>query len=118
MSVIGNQSEFVIQKEQLGTAHAVMKAEEILKDRNGTTIIVYGDTPLISSATFEKLFQYHESTGSTATILTTKVADPYGYGRVIRDEEGHVERIVEQKDANEEEKDEIGRASCRERKKI
>jgi|SRR5690625_31959 len=105
MSVIGNQSEFVIQKEQLGTAHAVMKAEEILKDRNGTTIIVYGDTPLISSATFEKLFQYHESTGSTATILTTKVADPFGYGRVIRDEEGHVERIVEQKDANEEEKE-------------
>src|SRR5690625_1704365 len=104
MSVIGNQCEFVIQKEQLGTAHAVMKAEDILKDRDGTTIIVYGDTPLISSATFEKLFQFHEETKSFATILTTKVANPFGYGRVIRAEDGQVERIVEQKDANETER--------------
>jgi len=104
MSVIGNQCEFVIQKEQLGTAHAVMKADEILKDLDGTTIIVYGDTPLISSETFEKLFQFHEESNSFATILTTKVANPFGYGRVIRDESGQVERIVEQKDANEEER--------------
>lgn len=100
---VGTQSEFVIQKEQLGTAHAVMQAESILKDIKGTTIVVCGDTPLITSETYEALFEYHETTGSKATVLTTELDHPFGYGRVIRNESGDVSRIVEQKDANEQE---------------
>lgn len=103
-SKIGNESQFVLQEEQLGTAHAVMQAEEILKNKSGTTIVVCGDTPLITSKTFEKLFEYHERSGAKATILTTNITDPTGYGRVIRGETGDVERIVEHKDASDEEK--------------
>src|SRR5699024_1102367 len=101
---VGSKSEFVIQEKQLGTAHAVQQAEDILKDLNGTTIVVCGDTPLITSNTFEQLFEYHEKSNSKATILTTKIPDPTGYGRVIRNNKNEVERIVEHKDANESER--------------
>lgn len=102
--VVGSRSEFVLQKEQLGTAHAVMQAESLLQNEDGTTLVVCGDTPLITAETFKKLFDHHEKTKAKATILTTKVDDPTGYGRIIRNEAGMVERIVEHKDANEEEK--------------
>lgn len=104
ISEIGQKSEFAIQDEQLGTAHAVLQAEDILKNKQGTTIVVCGDTPLITPETFEKLFEHHENTGSKATILTTNIPDPTGYGRVIRNEAFDVERIVEHKDANDKEK--------------
>ncbi len=104
MTEIGDASEFVIQKEQLGTAHAVLEAESLLRDKQGTTMVVCGDTPLITSETFAQLFEYHESAQSKATILTTKVADPTGYGRVLRGDDNHVTSIVEHKDASNEEK--------------
>ncbi|MEI3613959.1 bifunctional UDP-N-acetylglucosamine diphosphorylase/glucosamine-1-phosphate N-acetyltransferase GlmU [Pseudogracilibacillus sp. SO30301A] len=103
-SEIGNDSQFVLQEEQLGTAHAVMQAEKILENKSGTTIVVCGDTPLITAETFDKLFEYHERSGAKATVLTTNITDPTGYGRVIRGESGDVERIVEHKDASDEEK--------------
>lgn len=103
-SEIGNESQFVLQEEQLGTAHAVMQAEKILENKSGTTIVVCGDTPLITAETFDKLFEYHERSGAKATVLTTNITDPTGYGRVIRGESGDVERIVEHKDASDEEK--------------
>lgn len=105
MEHIGEISEFAIQDEQQGTAHAVMQAKELLRHKKGTTLIVCGDTPLISSETYRKLFEYHESTGAKGTILTTKVADPTGYGRIVRNDAGEVIRIVEQKDATEEQLD-------------
>lgn len=98
---IGGQSEFVTQEEQLGTGHAVIQAEELLKDAEGTTIVACGDTPLIKGETFQALFEHHESLGASATILTAKADDPTGYGRVIRTETNEVSRIVEHKDANE-----------------
>ncbi|ASK61711.1 UDP-N-acetylglucosamine diphosphorylase/glucosamine-1-phosphate N-acetyltransferase [Virgibacillus phasianinus] len=98
---IGNVSKFVVQEEQLGTGHAVQQAEEILQDKEGTTIVVCGDTPLITDDTYQELFDHHEKENAKATILTTKIDNPTGYGRVIRNETGEVERIVEQKDANE-----------------
>lgn len=101
---IGKDSDFVIQKEQLGTAHAVLQADEMLNDKSGTTIVVCGDTPLITTDTFQALFEYHEKSYSKATVLTAKMPDPTGYGRIIRNETGDVERIVEQKDANDNEK--------------
>jgi bifunctional UDP-N-acetylglucosamine pyrophosphorylase / glucosamine-1-phosphate N-acetyltransferase len=100
---LGDASKFVLQEEQLGTGHAVMQAEELLRDKKGTTLVICGDTPLISEETFLKLVEFHEKEGSKATILTTKAETPYGYGRVIRNANQEVERIVEQKDASPEE---------------
>lgn len=102
-SALGDESEFVLQEEQLGTAHAVMQAEKLLGNKSGTTIVVCGDTPLITEETYNKLFEYHENTQAKATILTTNMIDPTGYGRVIRNQTGDVERIVEHKDATAEE---------------
>src|SRR5699024_10814444 len=101
--VIHDETSFVMQDEQLGTAHGVMQAETLLGDKQGTTIVVCGDTPLITAETYKALFDFHEEKGAKATVLTTKVANPTGYGRIIRNEAGNVERIVEQKDANEQE---------------
>lgn len=101
---VGSKSEFVLQAEQLGTAHAVMQAESLLKNKQGTTLVVCGDTPLITVETFEKLFAYHEETGAKATILSAEIDNPTGYGRIIRDEAGNVEGIVEEKDATEAER--------------
>src|SRR5690625_4996766 len=100
---IGDESEFVIQEEQLGTGHAVQQAESLLQDEEGTTIVVYGDTPLITSETYEKLFKKHEKTNAHATVLTTVAPDPMGYGRIVRDENDEVKKIVEQKDASKRE---------------
>lgn len=104
MTEIGEESSFVVQEEQLGTAHAVLQAKSMLQEKQGTTIVVCGDTPLITAETFEQLFDYHESVQSKATILTTKVEDPTGYGRVLRSENMDVTRIVEHKDATADEK--------------
>lgn len=100
---IGNKSEFVLQEEQLGTGHACMQAEDLLKDKEGTTIVVCGDTPLITKETYQALFEYHEKEQAKATILTAKAPNPFGYGRVIRDGQNEVKRIVEHKDASDEE---------------
>ncbi|KRM71277.1 bifunctional UDP-N-acetylglucosamine diphosphorylase/glucosamine-1-phosphate N-acetyltransferase GlmU [Lacticaseibacillus brantae] len=100
---LGNRSQFVIQEEQLGTGHAVLQAEALLGDKEGMTLIASGDTPLLTAGTFEKLFAYHKDKGAKATILTASAPDPTGYGRIIRNDLGTVQKIVEQKDANHEE---------------
>ena len=101
--VVGDDSQLVIQEEQLGTGHAVRQAEAMLKDEEGTTIVVCGDTPLISGETYKNLFEYHEAQGAKATVLTAEATNPTGYGRVIRNDAHEVTRIVEQKDASAEE---------------
>lgn len=103
IDVVGNESKFVIQEAQLGTGHAVQQAEAMLENKTGTTIVVCGDTPLITSETYEALFKHHEKEGAKATILTANASNPAGYGRVIRDASDQVQRIVEQKDATEQE---------------
>lgn len=100
---IGKQSKFVLQEKQLGTGHAVLQAGSILEDKEGVTLVVCGDTPLITHETFESLLTHHEETGAKATIMTADADNPTGYGRVLRSGEAKVEKIVEQKDANEEE---------------
>lgn len=100
---LGEKSEYALQQEQLGTAHAVQQAERLIGDLDGTTIVVCGDTPLIRSETMEALIAHHNSTGAKATILTAYADDPTGYGRIIRGESGQVLRNVEQKDATPEE---------------
>lgn len=101
--VVGDASEFVIQEEQLGTAHAVEQAKRILDGKKGTTIVVCGDTPLITKDTFKELFEHHENSGAKATILTAQADDATGYGRIIRNEQNEVTKIVEHKDASAEE---------------
>jgi bifunctional UDP-N-acetylglucosamine pyrophosphorylase / glucosamine-1-phosphate N-acetyltransferase len=101
---LGDQIEYAMQEQQLGTAHAVMQADSILGGKQGTTLVVSGDEPLISSDTLAALVETHELSGAATTILTRVMDDPTGYGRVIRTEDGQVSRIVEQKDATEDER--------------
>ena len=101
---LGADSQYALQAEQLGTAHAVLQAEGMLADKEGVTIVVCGDTPLIKAETMEALFKHHEETNAKATILTAKAENPTGYGRVIRNPDGLVEKIVEHKDATEQER--------------
>lgn len=100
---LGAKSEYALQEEQLGTAHAVQQAESLLGGLDGTTIVVCGDTPLITSETMGSLIEHHRETGAKATILTARASDPTGYGRIIRGDNGEVLRNVEQKDATAEE---------------
>lgn len=101
---LGEDSQYALQAEQLGTAHAVQQAGDMLADKEGVTIVVCGDTPLIKADTMEALFKHHEETSAKATILTARAEDPTGYGRIVRNSEGFVEKIVEHKDASEQER--------------
>lgn len=101
---LGNSVNYVYQQEQLGTAHAVIQAKNILGDKEGVTLVICGDTPLMTSETIEALFLQHEKMGAKATILTARASKPDGYGRIVRNEMGVVEKIVEHKDATEAER--------------
>ncbi|MBM7707283.1 bifunctional UDP-N-acetylglucosamine pyrophosphorylase/glucosamine-1-phosphate N-acetyltransferase [Chryseomicrobium aureum] len=96
---LGDRSTYVVQEEQLGTAHAVQQAEQVLDGREGTTIVICGDTPLITPETIQQLMETHKEAGAKATILTAIVEDPTGYGRILRGQDDLVTGIVEQKDA-------------------
>jgi bifunctional UDP-N-acetylglucosamine pyrophosphorylase/glucosamine-1-phosphate N-acetyltransferase len=100
---LGDELTYILQEEQLGTGHAVMVAKDQLKDKEGTTLILYGDTPLITADTLQNLRKNHQENEAAVTILTAKMDDPTGYGRIIRDQSGNVVKIVEQKDASPEE---------------
>lgn len=99
---LGDKSEYVLQAEQLGTAHAVQQAEAILGNLEGITLVVCGDTPLIRPETMKALVDFHREQNAKATILTAIAEDPTGYGRIIRNEGGQVAQIVEHKDATPE----------------
>ncbi|MCO7127728.1 bifunctional UDP-N-acetylglucosamine diphosphorylase/glucosamine-1-phosphate N-acetyltransferase GlmU [Sporolactobacillus shoreicorticis] len=103
-AAVGNEAECLLQKEQLGTGHAVLQALDPLAERAGTTVVLCGDTPLITHQTIEKLIRIQEENQAAAAVLTAELEDPTGYGRVIRDSSGNVAKIVEHKDANPEEK--------------
>lgn len=102
--VLEGQSEFALQSEQLGTGHAVMMAEPALAGLEGQTLVIAGDTPLITGESLKNLINFHVGHKNVATILTAQAEDPFGYGRIIRNADGEVIKIVEQKDANDFEK--------------
>ncbi len=102
--VIGDDAKIAIQAEQLGTGHAVMQAIDYIRDAKGCVVVLNGDTPLITAQTIKKAVAYHEEQGNSATVITARLDDATGYGRIVRGENGDVLRIVEQKDASEEEK--------------
>ena len=96
--------EFALQAEQKGTGHAVMQAIDVIKNSKGEVVILNGDTPLITAETINKAIEYHKNNGNQATVITAILDDATGYGRIVRDNDGSVLKIVEQKDASEEEK--------------
>jgi UDP-N-acetylglucosamine pyrophosphorylase len=96
--------EIALQAEQLGTGHAIMQTETALSDFNGDVIVLSGDVPLLTVKSMQDLLENHFKTQAAASILTAQINDPTGYGRIIRNSDGSVKRIVEQKDATEEER--------------
>ena len=98
------QIKFVRQKEQLGTGHAVLQAKNHIKKHQGPVLVLYGDTPLITSDTITKMIDYHETNQAGVTILTANVDQPEGYGRIIRDDKDKIIKIVEEDDASDKEK--------------
>jgi bifunctional UDP-N-acetylglucosamine pyrophosphorylase/glucosamine-1-phosphate N-acetyltransferase len=96
--------KYAIQEHPLGTGHAVEQSRSILENFEGGILVLSGDVPGIKSDTIRHLCQRHQETGAKATMLTAEVTDPTGYGRVLRDEAGHLLRVVEEKDASAEER--------------
>jgi len=94
----------VAQEPQLGTGHAVQVAAAFWKPNKGNLLVLSGDVPLISTQTLQRLLEQHSQSGASATLLSTKLNEAAGYGRLIRGADGNVERIVEHKDATEAER--------------
>ncbi len=94
--------ESVYQAERLGTGHAVMMAKDFLSNHDGNVVILNGDAPFMSAETIKNSLEQHSNTGCAATVISAKVDDPAGYGRIVRDENGNLKAIVEHKDADEE----------------
>ena len=97
---LGDQAEYALQEQQLGTGHAILQAKNAIGNFSGTILVLCGDTPLLRSETLKMLYQMHCQKKAAATVLTARLSNPTGYGRVIRGAVGQVLRIVEQKDAS------------------
>jgi UDP-N-acetylglucosamine diphosphorylase/glucosamine-1-phosphate N-acetyltransferase len=98
------EAEIAVQAEQRGTGHAVMQTESVLKDFDGDVVVLSGDVPLLTVESMRGLIDHHRQTNAVSTILTADFNDPAGYGRIIRNSDGSVKKIVEHKDASEEER--------------
>ena len=116
VAVIGHQADivrkefadsgciFVEQNPQLGTGHAVLQAKDVLADYKGLTVILCGDVPLLKPATIKSLVDNHVDAKAVVSVLTTIPPPPHAYGRIVKDDKGNVLKIVEHKDATEDEK--------------
>ena len=103
-SITDKELIFVEQREQLGTGHAVLQARDSFLDFDGTILILCGDVPLLMPSTVRGLLDRHFSEDAEVTVLTTILADPFGYGRIVKGRGGDVLKIVEERDATLEEK--------------
>ncbi|MEJ2634955.1 MAG: NTP transferase domain-containing protein [Calditrichia bacterium] len=92
--------EFVVQEQQLGTGHAVRQTENLFRNFEGDVLVLSGDVPLLTAETIRHLIEIHKQEKPLATLLTAEMDDPTGYGRIVRDENGFVQKIVEHKDAD------------------
>ena len=112
--VIGHQAEriraslsehkglrFAVQVEQLGTGHALLQAMPLLRNQCGTLVVLSGDVPLIQPSTLRRLLTTHHAASAALTVVTARVTRAYGYGRVVRNKEGRLSRIVEERDASD-----------------
>ena len=116
VAVIGHQADqvreefsgsgciFVEQNPQLGTGHAVLQAKDVLSGYEGLTVILCGDVPLLKSATIQSLVDNHLAEKAVVSVLTTIPPPPHAYGRIVKDQNGNVLKIVEHKDATDEER--------------
>ena len=98
----GGRARFVAQEPQLGTGHALLQAEPLLKTATGTVVLLSGDVPLLGASTLKRLLAQHQADAAAATVLTAIVDTPHGYGRIVR-EAGRIVRIVEERDASPDE---------------
>lgn len=101
--LVAGKAEIAVQEQQRGTADAVLSTASALEGFKGSVLVLSGDSPLITAETMKSLIETREANDAAVVVLTMKLEDPFGYGRIIRDEAGQVERIVEQKDASPEE---------------
>ena len=116
VAVIGHQAEvvrkefagsgcvFVEQNPQLGTGHAVLQAKDVLSGYDGLTVILCGDVPLLKSSTVKSLIDNHVTSKAVVSVLTTIPPPPHAYGRIVKDDKGNVLKIIEHRDATEDEK--------------
>jgi bifunctional UDP-N-acetylglucosamine pyrophosphorylase/glucosamine-1-phosphate N-acetyltransferase len=110
--VVGHQAErvkalfptavFVEQKQQLGTGHAVLSARDALRGFSGDLLVLPGDVPLVGGDTLEHFVRFHREGGYAASVLTADIANPFGYGRIVRRNDNEVDSIVEHRDASPE----------------
>lgn len=99
----GQAISFVVQEQQLGTGHALLQAKPEVGAED-LVLVLAGDTPLLQAGSLRTLIEFHQANRASATVLTAQLPDPYGYGRIIRDAEGSLVKIVEEKDATPEER--------------
>ncbi len=102
--LIGDKIEYAEQVKQLGTAHAVLQTKRLLSDFEGDVLILSGDVPFLNINTLTKFLKYHQDNKFSCTLITTTLENPYGYGRIIRDQEGEITGIIEEVDLSENEK--------------
>lgn len=96
--------QFQVQTEQKGTGHALRVCAGLPGLDQGRLVVLYGDCPLLSPATLQRLIAAHDAGGQPATVITTNLENPTGYGRILRDADGNVRAIVEEKAATADEK--------------
>jgi bifunctional UDP-N-acetylglucosamine pyrophosphorylase / glucosamine-1-phosphate N-acetyltransferase len=104
LAEVGELASFVIQERQRGTGDAVESARRALEDSDSLVLVLSGDVPMIRVETLQKLIEQHNNAGAACTILSVRLENPTGYGRIIRDNSGEFRKIVEQRDATEDER--------------
>ena len=102
--VLGDTVKYAYQEEMLGTGHAVLQAEEYLRDKKGKVIVLNGDVPILRPETIKSLIEKSIENKEYATLVTAIYNNPTGYGRIVRDVGGNIKEVVEEKDATEEQK--------------
>jgi bifunctional UDP-N-acetylglucosamine pyrophosphorylase / glucosamine-1-phosphate N-acetyltransferase len=101
----GTSFNFVWQKEQLGTGHAVLQTKPSIKNKSYPTLILAGDVPLVDEELIKQFVTFHKNSKSDISVLTTEIPSPKGYGRIIRGKDNCLLKIVEEKDASDKEKE-------------
>ncbi len=104
LSKVMPEIQFCVQDPQLGTGHAVIQAEPLLRTYKGEVLVLSGDVPILRKVTIEKLIEQHRDNNAVGTILTAELDDPTGYGRILRSKTGYVLGIKEHKDATDEQR--------------
>ena len=103
-SAVGEAARFAVQEQQLGTGHAVMSAESLVKGQADMVVVTYADMPLLKRSTLERLVKIQETNDGPITLLTVELPDPHGFGRIVRAADGTVKAIVEEVEATPEQR--------------